>query len=320
MTGGDVNPRAAIALYFAAIFLGGCVIAPWIYHLMQALAAPLPFLKDLAAEPFRRYVTRSWMIVGAIGLWPFLKCVGANSFHGAGLRRSPEFGRQLGLGFAIGFGSLAVVAALALLCGARELNLGHESGRYIKHMLNAVLAALFVPIIEEVFFRGAIFGGLRKSQKMLSAALVSSAIYAIVHFFQRSIWEGPVTWSSGLELLPRMLSGFADIEQLIPGFFSLTFAGMMLALAYQRSGSLYLSMGLHGGWIFWLKSYGFLTVQVEGFNARFWGTNKLTDGWLAFALLAAMFIGFWRWSQSASPSPSPSPPPKNSDNESESNN
>ena len=171
-----------------------------------------------------------------------------------------------------------------------------------------------MPIIEEVFFRGALFGGLRQRQRMLSAALVSSAIYAIVHFFQRSIWEGPVTWSSGLELLPRMLSGFAEIEQLIPGFFSLTLAGMMLALAYQRTGSLYLSMGLHGGWIFWLKSYGFLTVPAEGSNAWFWGTNKLTDGWLAFALLAAMFIGFWRWSQS------PSPSPENADNESPSDN
>ena len=140
MTGGDVNPRAAIALYFAAIFLGGCGIAPWIYHLMQALASPLPFLQNLADEPFRRYVTRSWMIIGAIGLWPFLKCVGANSIQGAGLRRGPDFGRQLGLGFAIGFGSLAIIAALALLCGARELNLDHESARYFKHMTNAVLA------------------------------------------------------------------------------------------------------------------------------------------------------------------------------------
>jgi membrane protease YdiL (CAAX protease family) len=307
MTGGYVNPRAAIALYFAAIFLGGCLIAPWIHHLMQALASPLPFLKGLADEPFRRYVTRSWMIIGALTLWPFLKCLGANSLKGVGLRRGQRFGRELGIGFAIGFGSLAIIAALALLYGAREFNFGHEPARYFKHMLNAVLAALLVPIIEEVFFRGAIFGGMRKDQRLLSAALGSSAIYAIVHFFQRSIWTGPVTWSSGLELLPRMLSGFGDIQQLIPGFFSLTLAGMMLALAYHRTGSLYLSMGLHGGWIFWLKSYGFLTLPIQGANARFWGTNKLIDGWLAFALLTFMFIGFWRWSQ----------PPSSTDNSSD---
>lgn len=313
MTGGDVNPRAAIALYFAAIFLGGCLIAPWIYHLMQALASPLPFLKGLADEPFRRYVTRSWMIIGALTLWPFLKCLGANSLKGVGLRRGPRFGRELGIGFAIGFGSLAIIAALALLYGAREFNLGHEPARYFKHMLNAVLAALLVPIIEEVFFRGALFGGMRKDQRLLSAALGSSAIYAIVHFFQRSIWTGPVTWSSGLELLPRMLSGLGDIQQLIPGFLSLTLAGMMLALAYHRTGSLYLSMGLHGGWIFWLKSYGFLTIPVAGSNAWFWGTSKLTDGWLAFALLAAMFVGFWRWSQ-------PPPSTENADDESPNDN
>ena len=262
---------------------------------MQWLAGPLPFLKELAEEPFRRYVTRSWMIIGAVGLWPFLRCVGANSLRGAGLAMRPEWRRELGFGFAIGFGSLALVAALALVFGGRELNLDHEAARWFKHLLNATLAAIIVSFIEEVFFRGAIFGGLRKQHGLVAAALVSSMLYAIVHFFERSIWTEPVTWSSGLVLLPRMLRGFGELEQLIPGFLSLTLAGMMLALAFRKTRALYFSMGLHAGWIFWGKSYGFLTKPVEGANEWFWGTGKLTDGWLAFALLSGMFVGFWRW-------------------------
>ncbi len=296
-TGAAVNPAIVIAIYFAAIFLGGSLIGPWVWHFMQWVSGPLPFLEGLAEEPFRRYVTRSWMIIGAFGLWPFLKTLKANSIKGAGLRPGPGFKQELGRGFAIGFGSLALVAILALVFGGRQLNLDHEPARWIKHLTNATLAAIAVSIIEEIFFRGAIFGGLRQRHSILAAGLVSSMLYAIVHFFERSIWEGPVTWSSGLVLLPRMLRGFGEVEQLIPGFLTLTLAGMMLALAYHKTRALYFSMGLHAGWIFWGKSYSFLTSPVSGANPWFWGTGKLTDGWLAFCLLAPLTYAFVRWSR-----------------------
>jgi hypothetical protein len=81
------------------------------------------------------------------------------------------------------------------------------------------------------------------------------------------------------------LRGLVDVEQVVPGFFNLTLAGALLALAYQRSGNLYCSIGLHAGWIFWLRFYGFLTREVAGADAWFWGTGKLIDGWLALVVL-----------------------------------
>ena len=83
-----------------------------------------------------------------------------------------------------------------------------------------------------------------------------------------------------------MLRGFVEVEQVVPGFFNLALAGALLALAYQRTGNLYFSIGLHAGWIFWLKSYGFLTRDAANANAWFWGTSKLIDGWLALIVLA----------------------------------
>ena len=81
-----------------------------------------------------------------------------------------------------------------------------------------------------------------------------------------------MAWNSGLILLPRMLGGFADFHALVPGFFNLTLAGVLLGLAYQRTGNLYFSIGLHAGWIFWLKTYGAFTparrMRRPGFGAR----------------------------------------------------
>ncbi len=96
----------------------------------------------------------------------------------------------------------------------------------------------------------------------------------------------------GLGLLPRMLGGFADFHALVPGFFSLTLAGILLGLAYQRTGNLYFSIGLHAGWIFWLKTYGAFTTTMPHTAVWFWGTGKLIDGWLAFVILAGVLAIF----------------------------
>ena len=80
----------------------------------------------------------------------------------------------------------------------------------------------------------------------------------------------------------------------MPGFFNLTLAGVLLALAYQRTGNLYFSIGLHAGWIFWLKSYGAFTKDVANANVWLWGTGKMTDGWLALVVLTLTLVVFTR--------------------------
>jgi hypothetical protein len=88
-----------------------------------------------------------------------------------------------------------------------------------------------------------------------------------------------------------MLRGFADFHALVPGFFNLTLVGILLGLAYQRTGNLYFSVGLHAGWIFWLKTYGAFTTDSAGEKIWFWGSGKMIDGWLAFfVLLATLFL------------------------------
>jgi len=128
-----------------------------------------------------------------------------------------------------------------------------------------------------------------------SAWLVSSGVYALVHFFQKPPPPEKITWISGFEMLPRMLHGFAELETLVPGFFALTLTGLILAMGYHRTGSLYFPIGLHAGWVFCLKLYGFLTAAQPGADAGFWGTEKLIDGWLALIVLAPVLIAVSVW-------------------------
>ena len=278
-----------ILLYFAAIFIGGSLIAVQLHSLVQWLQGPLPFLADIADDPFRRYVTRCWMIIAIALLWWFLKASGITSWKEAGISGRSHIRSELLQGFAFGFASLALIAFIAWAVGARTWNFDHEGSRYLKHFTNATLAAVLVGFIEELVFRGALFGSLKRGSSFLPALLISSGVYAIVHFFERANVD-EVHWYSGLLLIPKMLKGFGNLEQLIPGFFNLTIAGVILAIAFQKTKRLWLSIGIHAGWIFWLKSYGFFTLPVEGASEWLWGTRKLIDGWLALGILS---IGLW---------------------------
>ena len=126
----------------------------------------------------------------------------------------------------------------------------------LARLATAAVTALVVAFLEELLFRGALFGGLRRAWSMPAALLVSSLIYAILHFPHRTEVLTEVTWYTGFLVLPQMLRGYVDLQHIMPGFLFLTAAGMIFGLAYYRTGTLYASMGLHAGAIVVIKLYG----------------------------------------------------------------
>ena len=271
----------SLLIYVIAVFAGGALLAPWLYWLVQSVAPH----SHLAQAPFHRYLDRCLLIVALIGIWPLLRSLGAKSARDVGLVNPLPQLKPLAFGLLFAFASIAAMAIIALAVHARQLNHDLTSAEIAKKLLSAVGTAAAVSVLEEILFRGAIFGALRKTWNVPAALLVSSMIYAIVHFLAKADIAGPVTWTSGLQLLPLKLAGFGDLHTVIPGFFNLTLVGILLALAYQRTGNLYFSIGLHAGWIFWLKSYAVFTSASTAANTWLWGTDKLIDGWLALVVL-----------------------------------
>jgi hypothetical protein len=284
-----MRPLRALVIYIVVVFVGGALLAPWLYWLAQAFAHAFP---KIAAQPFNRFVDRSLLILALAGLWPLLRALGVTSWHEAGLvRLHGQWNKLLG-GLLAGFLSLAIIAGTALACGNRVFNRTATAHEVVAAIFSAIGAAAVVAVMEEILFRGGLFGGLRKFFYWPLALFSSSLIFALVHFLQRADFVGAVSWSSGLVLLPRMLAGFADFQALVPGFFNLALVGMLLGLAYQRTGNLYFSIGLHAGWVFWLKTYGALTTPVPHAATWFLGTGKMIDGWLALIVLAAVLVLF----------------------------
>ena len=274
------RPILALALYLVVVFVGGALLAPWLYEALQALA---PGTK-LARTPFARIVNRSLLLVALVGVPFYVRASGIRRWADVGVDPRRLRWRRVGVGFALGFFSLAAVCGVALAAGARTLS-PRTPGELAGQFVGAMATALVVAVIEELLFRGAFFGGLRRALPWGAALGVSSAVYAIVHFMARPANPPEIGWLSGLHVLPTMMAGMLEPGGLIPAFVNLTLAGVVLALAYHFTGDILASIGIHAGWIFWLKFYGFLTKAVPGTDQVFWGTRKLVDGWLAFVAL-----------------------------------
>jgi len=281
-----MRPLRSLLIYLVVIFFGGALFAPCLYWAGQWAGEQIPRLAKLSTQPFYRYLHRSLLFFAIAGLWPFLRSAGLTSWRAVGLVKPAGNWRKLLAGVAIGFASLACVALLAIASGTRMVKGELTRSVLLSSIVSASFTAVVVGLLEELLFRGGIFGALRKASHWTVALVVSSALYALVHFFnEKPASPAEITWFSGLDLLPSMLHGLVEVEKLIPGVFTLLLAGMILALAYQRTGNLYLSIGLHAGWIFWLRFYGAITIANPSVNQRLWGSGKLIDSWVASGIL-----------------------------------
>ena len=281
----QMRPYRTLLLLIGMVFLGGALLAPWLYWLVQTVDPN----SALAHKPFHRYVDRALLGLGLIAIWPLLRVVEAKSWRDVGLCRPSGQWGSLTTGLALGFSSLAFVAAVAVAAGARRFNPGLHAGQFAMGFLGAIAAAALVATLEEILFRGAIFGALRRGGPWQAALLFSSVFYAFVHFLGRPDSAGLITWHTGLESLPGMLMNFRTVRA-VPSFLNLTLAGMILGLAYHRTGNLYFSIGLHAGWIFLLKLFELITVPTGAGPAWPWGTEKMTDGWVTLPVLLAFLM------------------------------
>jgi uncharacterized protein len=150
----------------------------------------------------------------------------------ASLRESPVVAPgRLGLrGFApsaLGIAALAYLAYIVFAAIYAPLfspeqedvtrDLGVDEGG-VAAVLAGVLIVGVAPFSEEVFFRGFMYGGLRRRMPVLAAAGISGLIFGLLHY------TGP----DSLAVVPQ-----------------LAVLGILLAWLYERTGSLWLPIMLH---------------------------------------------------------------------------
>ncbi|MBM3845313.1 MAG: CPBP family intramembrane metalloprotease [Verrucomicrobia bacterium] len=203
-----VRTARAFILYIAVVFLGAALIAPWIHSAGQAIAEAFPASANTFNQPFHRYVNRSLLVLAIIGIWPLSKFLNVQGRAHLGFPSRASWHRELATGFLAGFVSLAAAAGMAMAAGARILHPDLTLERFLSAAASAIATAAIVALVEELLFRGVIFGQLLRATSCLTALIFSSAVYAIVHFFQRPPSPSEITPWTGIWTLGQMLGLF----------------------------------------------------------------------------------------------------------------
>lgn len=257
--------------YFAVVFVGAAVLAPllfwagketaaWVAHSSLQSNGVCRWLADaLARADFNRYFNRAVMLVAITAIWPLIR------FGGFDRGLLPVW-RPLGSGLRQMLVGLTTAAVLLLLLGAAFtaadayrlrpdapwLGLGGPLG-----------TALTVAVLEEFLFRGILLGLLLRSMSQARAMLWGMFIFAIVHFLKPPealrLTDEEVGWLSGFRMVGLLFSGFSSVDYLIAEFLTLCAVGWVLGQARLVTGRLWLSIGLHAGWVFGLKYFSALT-------------------------------------------------------------
>jgi membrane protease YdiL (CAAX protease family) len=151
--------------------------------------------------------------------------------------------RDLALGSLFGAAALALAALVASIAGGFHFSFAPEGfgAAFAKTFLGAVVVYVLLAAAEEVMFRGYPLQTLMRSLPFAVALIPSSALFALAHLGNPNV----------------RLPAFT--------FVNTALAGVWLAVAYWRTRSLWLPLGLHWSWNWAMGSV--LGLPVSGITS-----------------------------------------------------
>ena len=207
-----------------------------------------------------------------------------------GLRLDARWWRQLLAGVALGCALMLAIVGLVWMAGGVRLGLDPARGAAL--LARGAWLFTWVAVLEELLFRGFVFQRLVDGIGATGALLLMGALFAFAHWGNPGMHGATLAWAS--------------LDTVV--------ASVMLGLAYLRTGSLALPIGIHFGWN-WLQG-SVLGFDVSGIDQAGWLLPQLLDKpqWLtggafgpeasAFAVLvdATAVLLLWRWKGVRGPS------------------
>jgi len=161
-------------------------------------------------------------------------------------------------------------------------------------LATVVMTAAVVAILEEALFRGLFLGVLLRGNPPLIATLLSAGIFSIVHFLKAPAqMTTNVNWTSGFISLTHSFDQFGEPMLVLAGFATLFLIGVVLACARLRTHSLWLPIGLHGGWVF--ANGAFNKISHREITALPWLGKSLLVGVvpLGVCFVSWVLLGAW---------------------------
>lgn len=280
-----------ILIFLLVVLFLTALLSPWVAVLWDLITQAQPEWHGYR-YPFSRIFNRLYMILGVILFLAYHPLLGIESMNEMGLQQVQSSYPDFVKGFLLALVSWIILGIAMSWSDVFTPYFRLSLQAAVRRSVNAFLAAATVGLLEEIFFRGIIFKGLLKDWKFPGAFLVANLFFAAVHFVKPSgrFFLSGLEPAAGIRHVLDSFHLFLDPVGLFPGLFGLFLMGMVLSYAFLRTGSLYLSIGLHAGWIFGRKTLGlFGDYRREGLDWLFGGSDpKFVSGvsaWIVVLLV-----------------------------------
>jgi membrane protease YdiL (CAAX protease family) len=284
-----------LATLCVAALIGATLAFP-AFELLQRLGAPWPF---------HRIANRVTLLVLVLLLVLFCRRLRLTT------RTDLGFGlpvRRL-LRVALLFGLIGVVTAAlgaTFLLGAHlrawtdPAQLTHPAV-WARWLLAGLASGIAVALIEETVMRGALHTAIERESGPMAAALLTAALFALLHFYARTrIAPEEVGPGSGFLLLATFFSPWGEPQRVADAVLGWLAIGLVLSLTRIWTGNIAAALGLHAGWVLVLRVLQLGTGSVTG--SAYAGWVGRYDGLLGYWLLpwsALVLLGLWllrdRW-------------------------
>jgi CAAX protease family protein len=257
----------------------GIFISPFIWQGLGAVMDPPAFNRVLSRITVLSFVLSLFLLRKRIGYLPRLKDM---------LQYGNQSRSQLAHGIICALVPLLLLTPILIILDIWRWDIEPFS-RIATKLPTYLISAALIAVFEEILSRGIIMGTLLQRLRPFYAILISSAFFAAVH---------PLNSPDGSPTIFHPLMGFESLSQFgaifsdprtlskLVGYF---LVGIILALGTVRTGRLYLAMGLHFGWVLFIKADGFWISRDSAFKF-FFGGGRLVDGACIWLLLAALII------------------------------
>lgn len=244
-TGGRLRPIFRALLFFLVVFV------------INVEVGRVVFSATRNASMWAQLFWSSLSLVAAFLLlsWVFLRYADGRKFSTLGLSVRRGWGKQLSGGFALGVGLQLLIAAVFLATRTVNYSWGDTFDLlFWKRVAANLMLFALAAAVEELAFRGYGFQRLMDSIGTGGALVATSALFGLLH-----LGNPNATFFSMLNTI---------------------LAGILLAMPYIRTRSMWMQIGLHWSWNFGMATIVSLPVSGLKFGANLFSARGTGPVWL----------------------------------------
>ncbi len=287
-----------LILLFLIIIAFSCIISPIVKIPLDFMLERTNFLAEAVdykdgVYDFGKVMRRVLMLAALIVFVFFGKSLKIVTLISSAMRLRQGFFRQFLFGFLMAGISLLIYYSLAILFGAWIIHVDFDSaGIIVSKIIKYVLLGCLIGFIEEAFFRGFILQSFMEDMSLPVAVCACSLIYSMLHFFRADVhvatgFQAFVGFTTIIQFFKPL---FFEFIKNLPSIIGLFLVSVVLSYAFIQTKSLYLSIGLHSGWVFMMKADGLFLVRIREIWGWFFGDSKLVTGILVWFFLLCILV------------------------------